>query len=566
MTRFLLNTSGAYADRPRARMPSANWQRARNYAAGAIGPAIGLSPMAYGIPFPGYPSLADQQKVGVSLEESQAWRQVYAAQQRDRGIMANPDPAYGMPMYSYPPSSLFDPQRVGVSQAEAAQWMQVYPGQRAERILAEQGKVGMSAAEAEQWKQVYPQQERERWLAAMRKPGVPASEMETWKGVHAAQLPERGFVANPLPDWCPSSITTTIKGKKWCFDPKTNGWICAEASGNCDPAGSSAPMGLTAAKPGRLQRRVRARNSARMRNCGQESPWPPSAGYGTGQYGGQYGPNRSLNPRSRIRTRVTPRSEADTCFSVCCGLHEPGGSDCGSGGKITQPKTWECMTRCLKLPEPKAGRARRPSKWVSLPGRPRGWCGPGEHLCAAKSPGPGSNYCCCDSKGECVGGKIVLANTGAPRRVQNGCFRPGHANHPGRAIVACRMKNTGVNGEALSVPPFCDAGDCTSKGCGPCDWNAYEVPGRVETVLQAMAQAREDVDFATHAANEGLRDMYAVPYRTQWADPSAAILTKPGGPAPQNPMDTAQWQRCMRGPAVPAHPSSNRQIIPGGTP
>lgn len=216
-------------------------------------------------------------------------------------------------------------------------------------------------------------------------------------------------------------------------------------------------------------------------------------------------------------------------------------------------------------PKMTPARARR-TQWVSLPGRPRGWCGPGEHLCEAKSPGPGSNYCCCNSEGECVGGKIVLANTGAPRRVQNGCFRPGHANHPGRAVVACRMQNPGPNGEAIAVTPFCAAGDCTSKSCGSCDWNDYAVPGRVQTVLDAVAQSREDVDFAMSAANQGLRDMYMPPYQTPWADPSKAILTKPGGPTPQNPMGTAQWQRCLRGPAVTAYPSQSTQYIPGGMP
>jgi hypothetical protein len=346
-------------------------------------------------------------------------------------------------------------------------------------------------------------------------------------------------------------VTTTINGKKWCRDPKSGGWICAEQSGNCDADEGLLPsLGRLIGLPmGRLARRLRARNMA------QETFWPPSAGYGTGQYGRQSGPNRSLN-QSRIRTKVTratPRSEADQCFEVCCSLHEPSGSDCKGDGKVTQPGTWSCLKRCLKMPDPQA-----PS-----PGRPRGWCGAGEHLCAKKTPGGSSNFCCCDSTGECVGGKIVLAN---PRRVQNGCYRPGRVNHPGRAVVACRMGNPGPNGEALSVPPFCAPGDCTSKGCGPCDWNQYSVPGAVDDVFQAMDQSELDVEFAMQAANEGLRDMYRVPYRSPWADPSVAILSKPGGPPPQNPMSTGQWDQCMRGPAVVAYPSSYYQQVPGGYP
>lgn len=36
-------------------------------------------------------------------------------------------------------------------------------------------------------------------------------------------------------------------------------------------------------------------NPASVGAC-QASPWPPSGGYGTGQYGSQYGPNNDLNP------------------------------------------------------------------------------------------------------------------------------------------------------------------------------------------------------------------------------------------------------------------------------
>jgi hypothetical protein len=47
--------------------------------------------------------------------------------------------------------------------------------------------------------------------------------------------------------------------------------------------------------------------------------------------------------------------------------------------------------------------------WTAVPRAPRGWCGPGEHLCTKKTPSGKSNFCCCDIKGNCVGGKIVLA-------------------------------------------------------------------------------------------------------------------------------------------------------------
>ena len=46
---------------------------------------------------------------------------------------------------------------------------------------------------------------------------------------------QRAMVSNPLPSWCPSMKSTIIKGKKWCYDPKSGGWICAEASGDCTP-------------------------------------------------------------------------------------------------------------------------------------------------------------------------------------------------------------------------------------------------------------------------------------------------------------------------------------------
>lgn len=48
--------------------------------------------------------------------------------------------------------------------------------------------------------------------------------------------------------------------------------------------------------------------------------------------------------------------------------------------------------------------------YVALPGRPRGWCGPGEHLCHKKGPGEKSHLCCCRTgSSDCAGGKTVLA-------------------------------------------------------------------------------------------------------------------------------------------------------------
>lgn len=116
---------------------------------------------------------------------------------------------------------------------------------------------------------------------------------------HANLTPARR--ANPLPAWCPSSISTEIGGKKWCFDPKTGGWICAEQNGSCDP-------------------------DKGMR------PWLDKL-------------LAMFQPTTRRRRR---NGDSDQCYEICCDLH---GEDCKSG-KISKPGTWNCMLRCLKLPMP----------------------------------------------------------------------------------------------------------------------------------------------------------------------------------------------------------------------
>lgn len=114
------------------------------------------------------------------------------------------------------------------------------------------------------------------------------------------------------------------------------------------------------------------------------------------------------------------------------------------------------------------------------------------------------------------------------------------------------------------MPPFCAAGDCGRLSCGRCNPAAYAVPGRVDTVREAVEQMRQDVAYAVRTAAAAERRMYA-PGALAWADPSVAVLTKPGGPPPGNALPTAEWPHCI-GPAVAADPSSNRQPTPGGTP
>jgi hypothetical protein len=111
------------------------------------------------------------------------------------------------------------------------------------------------------------------------------------------------------------------------------------------------------------------------------------------------------------------------------------------------------------------------------------------------------------------------------------------------------------------VAPFCDVSACTTHECGPCDWDRYAVPGAVHSVHEAVEQGEADIDFAMNAAAQATRAMYA-PGATACATPSVAILSKLAGPAPQNPMTTAQWPTCATGPAVVAQPSSNRQPFP----
>lgn len=320
--------------------------------------------------------------------------------------------------------------------------------------------------------------------------------------------------------------------------------------------------------------------------------------------------------QSRIRVSSRPsRSEADTCFKVCCGVHEPAGSDCGSGGKITKPGTWSCMKRCLKLPETKKPNPARLSAQTAT----RSTCGKDMYECG-RWPMPGgakSVSICCPYIGQSGG---YQKGTARPRRLRNGCYHPGKLNHAGRGVVGCRMqnpepvdecpkqvrcgyddqgapicaksvadcgvltsgapkrrkkkpgrlarraraRNPGPNGEAILPPPFCDAADCTTRSCGPCDPDAYAFPGRVRTVLEALDQMRADIDFAVAAASDGERAMRA-PGAYPFGDPSLAVLTKPGGPDPGNALPTGGWNLCW-GPAAVALPSANQQMIPKGTP
>lgn len=291
-------------------------------------------------------------------------------------------------------------------------------------------------------------------------------------------------------------------------------------------------------------------------------------------------PGGRPSPQISAAARQPPRGpSAETCFQACCGVFEPDGTNCKSkDAKVTRPNTWTCILNCLKIPDPNPAsvgrRARTRQRGLrrratGLPtaaqlraaGYPpgsmatRGACGKDMYECG-RWPQPGGQQSvsiCCPYLG-------VYRN---PTRVQNGCYRPGRPNHPGRAVVACRLPNPGPNGEALPVPPFCAAGECGRLSCGTCNPEAYAVPGAVRTVLEAVAQAQADVDYAMRTASQAERQMYA-PGALAWADPSVAILQKPGGPPPGNALPTAEWPHCW-GPAAVADPSSNRQPNPGGT-
>jgi hypothetical protein len=143
---------------------------------------------------------------------------------------------------------------------------------------------------------------------------------------------------------------------------------------------------------------------------------------------------------------------------------------------------------------------------------------------------------------------------------------PGQKGGGGRLArrARARLRNPGPNGEAWPTPPFCDASACGTRSCGDCDPGAYAFPGRVRTVLEALDQMRADIDFAVAAASDGERAMRA-PGAYPFADPSIAVMTKPGGPPPPNALPTAGWDLCG-GAAAVALPSQNRQMIPGGTP
>lgn len=87
-------------------------------------------------------------------------------------------------------------------------------------------------------------------------------------------------------------------------------------------------------------------------------------------------------------------------------------------GRMSNPRTSRTtLGRVGRAESRRLSRVRRSAKrrrvpeadWIAVPGAPRGWCGPGEHLCMKKTPKGKSNFCCCDVKGNCVGGRIVLA-------------------------------------------------------------------------------------------------------------------------------------------------------------
>lgn len=290
-------------------------------------------------------------------------------------------------------------------------------------------------------------------LAQQKRVGVSAAEAQQWKRVYAAQLRDRGIAAN--------RVRTRVHVRS--PNPRNSVQDCAR----------------------------------------QTSPWWPSWSYGTGQYGGQYGPNREPNPGQCF--------DLDTGERMSC-QGAPAGACINNRGCISVAV--DCETGESLLDE--------------FESCPRGW------------------------REIRRGNRLV------------GCVAPRVPNRRWRGR-RWRRRNPGPSGEALPVPPYCGADACTSKDCGPCDWDDYAPGGRVRTVLEAVHQAEIDVERGMATANRETRRMYT-PHGSPWADPSIAVLTKPGGPAPVNPVGTAQWQMCAFGQPVVADPSSNVQPIPGGMP
>lgn len=461
--------------------------RARNFQAGvgAIGPAIGLSPMAYGIPFPGYPSLAEQQKVGVSPQESQEWKQVYEAQMSDRMAVASN------------PASCPDGSR---------------------------------------------------------------------------------------PQW--------INGHWWCRDSKTGGWICAEAGGECvkPKKGGLGMLGRLRAAPRRLRRRARARMRNPVRCSFDEASCPPGwehdaraedpkhKGDCWTEHKGEWisipaycegapapsrpiaapKPARMTRPAPMVLASVRARNAARVVSSRSH-VAAPSGSqrgcpaDCGPYAVCRDGRCVPRPTRPTKLTAGGPGGApAQPQSRFRAHSTPSTRSRPVEQC-------PGGVICGWDAQGSPICAKSVSQCGTLTSGAQQGKARPGRLQRRMRA----RMRNPGPNGEAIPVEPYCDASACTTSSCGDCDWRTHRAGGWVRTVLEAQQQADADVARAMHDANQAVHDMYR-PAGAPWADPSVAVLTKPGGPPPLNPVGTATWQQCASGPAVAAMPSSNRQPIPGG--
>lgn len=403
---------------PRARLANQSGSRARNFqgGVGAIGPAIGLSPMVYGIPFPGYPSLAEQQKVGVTQAESEQWREVYAAQLRDRGVVANPTQespwpptaGYGTGQYG----SQYGPNQ-NPREQNAVRRLRLRPARRlsapaATRIKCEPGRVPCGRVCC------YPGNQcingRCKW--PIRHPNAARSDRRL-----------NGVVSS-----CHDMCEAIAKGQGW--DPED----LPESFGNCwanciaaftPPEAGSGPTIQAPSGPrpsGRRGRRLRPKRGrkttvatvSRITNgcvkCG--SVFCCGKGMTTRECCELNRPLRRRTGRlakSRVRKHAgakSPRSGASDCFGICCGAHEPEGTDCSSkDAKITKPSTWSCMTRCLKVPDPTPGAGGGPSLSGGRPRRvPKGCrtCGIGGICCRPRvcrtftEPGGGTYSACVD--------------------------------------------------------------------------------------------------------------------------------------------------------------------------
>lgn len=155
------------------------------------------------------------------------------------------------------------------------------------------------------------------------------------------------------------------------------------------------------------------------------------------------------------------------------------------GVKCDQPcpanSPWAGKNICCPKPINMNPRARRSRFRTAVAARlatpvpaPRGWCGPGEHLCLKKSStGGGSNFCCCDESGSCVGGKIVLANNPIDWDAQSALVRgSSRSANPERGRILSRVlsgrarKSKLGMGTTRGCPPNPDPQNCFYKaGC-----------------------------------------------------------------------------------------------------